>query len=112
MDSQGYIIYDLDNIEMERNMGGSGDDGLNPVGAGEMTDLHVANFCDAIRDGSQLNQPIAEGYKSPLLCHLGNIAQFSREALRCDPRNGHILGNASSTPLWSRSYEAGWKPQI
>ena len=37
---------------------------------------HIQNFVDAVRagDAALLNQPIVEGHKSTLLCHLGNIA--------------------------------------
>ena len=109
LDSQGYVLYDLENSIMEERLAGSGDDGLNPVGAGDLTDRHIANFCDAIRGKQVLTQPFSEGHKSAHLCHLGNIAQFSRQTLRCNPDTGAILGESSAKQLWGRSYEPGWE---
>jgi hypothetical protein len=85
---------------------------LNLTGAGDMTDLHIANFCAAVRGDAALNQPIAEGFKSPLLCHLGNIAQFTGSTLQCDASTGRILNNPEAEKLWSREYEPGWEPRI
>ena len=75
---------------------------------------HIANFIAAIRadDPSLLNSEITEGHKSTLLCHLGNIALRSGDALRCDPANGHILNSAAGEALWNRSYEPGWEPIV
>ncbi len=112
IDSNGYTFYDMKNEPMQTFAAGSGDDGLNPVGGGEMTDLHVGNFCEAVRSGQALRQPIAEGYKSALLCHLGNIAQFSGGALRCNPADGSIVDNPEASRLWGRSYQPGWEPVL
>jgi len=77
-----------------------------------MTGLHIDNFVDAIRTGSALRQPIEEGAKSVLLCHLGNIAQTTGRALRTDPSSGHILDDAEAMRLWQREYEPGWTPVV
>lgn len=75
---------------------------------------HVVNFLNAIRDGKPLalNTEIAEGYKSTLLCHLGNIAQRTGRALTCDPANGHILNDPQAMQFWSREYEKKWEPSV
>ncbi|MEZ4702334.1 MAG: Gfo/Idh/MocA family oxidoreductase [Rhodothermales bacterium] len=112
IDSSGYTFFDAKSTEMKTFAAGSGDDGLNPVGGGEMTDLHVGNFCEAIRGNAALRQPIAEGYKSAMLCHLGNIAQFTTGALQCDPASGAILHNDAANALWGRTYEPGWEPRL
>lgn len=109
---QGYMIHDLKGKEVERREIESKDNALNPVGAGVMTDQHVANFCEAIRGDAELTQPIAQGFKSPLLCHMGNIAQFSHSTLKCDPRSGKILDNPEAQKLWGRDYEPGWEPKL
>ncbi len=109
---QGFIVHDLKGKEVNRKMIDSDDDALNPVGAGMMTGLHVANFCESIRGDATLTQPIANGFKSPFLCHLGNIAQFSHSTLKCDPTSGKILKNPGVQKLWGREYEPGWEPSV
>jgi predicted dehydrogenase len=69
---------------------------------------HLANFRDAIIDGGKLHSPIAEGQKSTLLCHLGNIAYKTGRALACDPATGRIEGDAEAAALWGRTYAGGW----
>ena len=112
IDRDGYIVYDLKNKEVKSVMAKSESDGLNTVGADVLTDLHAANFLDAVRSGAALNQPIDEGHKSVLLCHLGNIAQATGSMLEIDPGNGHILNNPEAMKYWSRTYEAGWEPTV
>ena len=109
LDRDGYIVYDHDSNEVKRNMKGEQSDQLNTVGGGDMTDVHIQNFNNAIRDGESLNTPIDEGHKSVLLCHLGNIAQYSGKTLECDPSNGHIKDEAIMKKMCGRKYEAGWE---
>lgn len=113
VDRNGYIIYDMDNNEVDRNTAdGDGDSGLGIRAGGSMTDRHARNFVQAIRDGSKLNQPIDSGHKSVLLCHLGNITQYTGDALHLDPSNGRIVGNREAEEMWSRDYEPGWEPTV
>ncbi|RAJ10765.1 secreted protein [Chitinophaga skermanii] len=81
--------------------------------AGEQSDaIHIQNFLDTIRGNAKLNSEIAEGHKSTMLCHLGNIAQRSNSILQCDPKNGHILNNKeAAAKYWGRTYEKGWEPK-
>jgi len=73
---------------------------------------HFQNFVKAVRGEGTLTQPVDEGAKSVLLCHLANIAQRTSGTLHCDPSNGHILDNPEATGLWRRQYEPGWEPVI
>jgi predicted dehydrogenase len=75
---------------------------------------HIADFLRAIRRGEPLalNAEIAEGYKSTLLCHLGNIAHRTGRTLNCHPADGHIAGDHEAMQFWGREYEAGWEPQV
>ncbi len=75
---------------------------------------HLQNFLAAIRadDASLLNQPITEGHKSTLLCHLGNIAHRTGETVHCDPTNGHPQDNAAQMALWGREYEPSWRSAV
>ena len=76
--------------------------------------LHITNFLAAIRNDKplELNAEIAEGHKSTLMCHLGNIAQRTSHTLECDPSNGHIQHDRKAKSLWSREYESGWEPKV
>jgi predicted dehydrogenase len=112
MDRDGYIVYDLAGKEIRRSMNAQRGDGLNIVGGDALTDRHVQNFVDAIRDGATLNTPIDTGHTSVLLCHLGNIAQYTGMTLECDPTNGHVKNDAVMKRMWSRTYEPGWEPAV
>jgi predicted dehydrogenase len=112
IDRSGYIIYDNENNEVARRIRGDTVDALDTRGGGSLTDLHIANFLDSIRDDASPTAPIDAGHKSQLLCHLGNIAQRTEGALTCDPRNGRIVADADAEKLWSRDYEPGWEPKV
>ncbi|HLZ46657.1 MAG TPA: Gfo/Idh/MocA family oxidoreductase [Gemmatimonadales bacterium] len=112
LDRDGYVVYDLKNNIVKSALAAKAGDGLNITGDDEMTGLHIANFVDAVRTGAQLHQPIDQGAKSVLLCHLGNIAQFTGRALRIDPATGHILGDDAAMALWQRDYAPGWAPTV
>jgi hypothetical protein len=70
------------------------------------------NFLDAVRTGATLRQPIDQGVKSVLLCHLGNIAQHTGRMLRVDPASGRILDDKDAMKLWKREYAPGWEPVV
>ncbi|WP_143304712.1 Gfo/Idh/MocA family protein [Chitinophaga vietnamensis] len=81
--------------------------------AGEFYDaVHINNFLESIRGNAKLNSEINIGYRSTLLCLLGNIAQRTGRALNTDPANGHILHDADAMKLWQREYENGWAPKV
>ncbi|MEQ8791112.1 MAG: Gfo/Idh/MocA family oxidoreductase [Pirellulaceae bacterium] len=104
LESNGeHTVFDDKNKQVERTPSPS-------LGDAE----HLANFLDAIRNDAplSLNAEIEEGYKSTLLCHLGNIAQRTGRALKCNPENGHILDDAEAMTYWSREYEKGWEPKV
>ena len=98
----GYVIYDERDKEIKKETGDRGDD------------AHVENFLTAIRTDSplSLNAEIAEGHKSTLLCHLGNIAHRVGRLVNCDPTNGHVVGDDEAAALWKRDYEPGWEPKV
>ena len=75
---------------------------------------HMDNFLAAIRNDKPmtLNTEIAEGHKSTLLCHLGNISQRVGRTLDCDSANGHIQNDDEAMSLWQRDYAPGWVPQV
>jgi len=75
---------------------------------------HIVNFLEAIRGDKplSLNAEIAEGYKSTLLCHLGNMAYRTGHALKCDAKSGKVLDDPDAMALWQRAYEPGWEPKV
>lgn len=73
---------------------------------------HIDDFLSCVRTGEHPHSEIEGGYKSTLLCHLGNIAQRTSRALRTDPKNGRIIDDSSAEKLWSREYEPGWEPKV
>jgi predicted dehydrogenase len=100
IDGKGYTIFDKDGKEVRKDTGPASDA------------THATNLLDAIRSGAALNSEILEGHRSTLLCHLGNIAHRTGRALKCDPKDGRILGDAEAMKLWSREYEKGWEPKV
>jgi predicted dehydrogenase len=95
-----YTIYSLDGKVVDQATGTVSDA------------VHVRNFLEAIRNGQRLNSEIEEGHKSTLPCHLGNIAYRLGRTLRCDPKNGAIIGDTEAQQLWSREYHKGWEPSV
>ena len=112
MDRDGYVVYDLKNEVVKQSIATQASDGLNISADDDMTNLHIQNFVDGIRTGAPLHQPIDEGAKSVLLCHLGNIAQWTGRALRVDPATGHVQGDAAAMAYWQREYAPGWAPTV
>ena len=100
MTSAGYTVYDLKGKELTKN-------------PGKASDVpHFTNLVDCIRLGGKLNSEIAEGQKSTLLCHLGNIAYRSGHTLHCDPKTGKIVGDQAAEKFWGREYRPGWEPKV
>jgi predicted dehydrogenase len=112
MDRDGYVVYDLRDKVVKQSLATQTGDGLNVSADDDMTALHIANFVDAVRTGATLHQPIEEGAKSVLLCHLGNIAQWTGRALRVDAATGRIQGDEAAMAYWQREYAPGWTPTV
>ena len=111
LDRNGYVVYDNDNNEIKSDLNESKEDVLDTRGGGGMTAAHILNFLEAVRGKEKPRGPIDEGHKSVLLCHLGNIAQRTGRALRCDGKTGHIVDDSKAMKLWSREYASGWAPK-
>ncbi len=111
VDRDGYVVYDLKGQVIREVVAAKSADPLNVFADDEATGTHIANFIDAVRTGAALHQPIAEGAKSVLLCHLGNIAQSTGRALRIDAA-GHIIDDADAMRQWQREYAPGWTPVV
>lgn len=81
-------------------------------GAGQSE--HLLNFVEAIRrdDPGHLNQPILEGHKSTLLCHLGNIAFRTSGAVQTSSSDGHLLDSQIAQKHWARDYDPAWQADV
>jgi predicted dehydrogenase len=99
-DGSGYKTFDMKDKEIGQGTG-SGD-----------VRHHIANFLTCIRGGGRPNADIAEGVKSTLLCHLGNIAHRVNRVLTINEKDGHIVNDKEAMDLWSRDYRPGWEPKV
>ena len=98
-------IYDLNN-KVVREIKGKRE------GLFDFDTIHFANFLDGIREGKALRAEIAEGQKSTVLCHLGNIAWRTGHTINFDPQERKILGDKDASALVSRAYRKGWEPKV
>jgi predicted dehydrogenase len=95
----GYAAFDRRDQEIAKSTGSGGDA------------EHLKNWLDAIRGAAKLNADIEEGWKSTLLCHLGNIAWRSGRTVHFDPEARRLKPDRDAESLWSRDYRAGWEPK-
>ena len=113
LDRDGYVLYDLKNKVVKQNIEAKAGDGLELTGDDAAT---AAPHAELPRRDSDRRDAYAHRSptraKSVLLCHLGNIAQYTNRALKTDPKNGHILGDADATKYWSREYAPAWTPSV
>lgn len=109
-----YKILDEKNKVVKEVKQDSNRDVTNTVSPGgeRLDGIHLHNFLESIRGKEKLHSDISEGYRSTLLCLLGNIAQRTGRVLHCDPKNGHILQDEAAAAMWKRTYEPGWEPKI
>ena len=112
LDRDGYVLYDLKGKPSKQNIEAKAGNGLDLTGDDAATAQHMQNFLDAIRSGAALRAPITEGAKSVLLCHLGNITQYTGRKLTTDPKTGRIVGDAEAMKYWTRDYAPKWTPTV
>ncbi len=96
--NSNYTIFDRDGKEIGQNREGPSDV------------PHFTNFASAVREGETLNQPIADGQISAMLCHYGNMAYRSTGAVRVNPETGDLVDSPEGQKFWGReAYREGWK---
>lgn len=97
----GYVVYDMKGKEIEKQSGPASDV------------AHFQNFIDTVRGTAKSNSEIAEGQKSTLLCHLGNIAWRTGRTIHFDPATKKIVGDDDAIKrYWARQYREGWEPKV
>jgi predicted dehydrogenase len=109
-----YRIYDAGNKLVTESKDAATTDTINPLGPGENLDgYHFRNFINAVTKDTPLNAEVAEGHKSVLLCHLGNISQRVGRTLHCSAsEGGKIINDKDAQKLWTRDYQPGWEPTV
>ncbi len=108
-----YKIFDLEGNEIKAVEKKDKIDPRNPASPAQQLDgLHIQNFFEGIKNGTEVRSNIDSGHKSTLLVQLGNIAQRVGHSLEIDPENGHIMGDREAKKLWSRDYEKGWEMKL
>jgi len=95
-----YVVYDIKGKERQRVK----------INRGEIE--HLQNFVDSVRQKATPNAEIAEGVRSTLLCHLGNIALRTGQTVNYDPDQRKITGSPRAQALWQREYRSGWEPVV
>ena len=113
VDRAGYEIYDLQDkrIGEYRVPTPAATSSADLVGADSMTDRHFANLIAAIRTGTALNQPVAQGNVAVTMLQLSNVAYFTKRDLKVDGF-GTIQGDPQAEAMTRRAYERGWEPTI
>lgn len=112
LDRNSYLLYDNGN-KLIKEMAEAGDtQTLDTLGGGYLTDQHMLNLAQGIRESVSLAAPIEDAYISTQLCHLGQLALDHGGSLLTNPQNGHVMGNAKAQQAWGRTYEPGWEPTL
>jgi predicted dehydrogenase len=112
LDRAGYVQYDVKGAVVREVREAEIADGLDFAGNDAHTTAHIENFAAAVRTGEALRSPVSEIAKSILLCHLGNIAQYTGRKLQTDPKSGRIVGDQAAMKHWQRSYAPNWTPRV
>lgn len=114
IDRAGYEIYDKHDKQTDayKVSGPAATSASDLVGADSMTDMHFANFIDAIRTGAPLHQPIAQGNVAVTLMQLANISYFTQRGLQINSGSGAILNDAEAEGMTRRTYQEGWAPRV
>jgi predicted dehydrogenase len=112
LDRAGYVHYDLKGAVVREAPEAAIADALDFAGNDAHTTAHIENFANAVRTGEALRSPVSYVGKSLLLCHLGNIAQYTGRKLRLDRQSGRIIEDQEAMKFWQREYVPTWAPTI
>lgn len=112
--TEGAAIYGDEGWVLVTNSGWQGFDATGKVlkegKRGDALTPHVRNFLEAVktRKRETLNQEIASGHLSSVLCHAGNIAWRTGKKLRLDP-NTETFDDAEANKYLGREYRKGFE---
>jgi len=79
-----------------------------PHDRSELDLSHARSFADAVRGGGAPSAPIAEGHKSAVLCHLGNIAAVLNRRVEFDAGSEAVVGDEEAAAMMGRPYREPW----
>jgi len=98
INNSGWKGYDGDGKEIAKG------------GDSKAQELHIRNFLDAVksRRREDLNQEIAQGHVSSVMCHAGNIAWRTGKKLRFDPKT-ETFDDAEANKFLGREYRKGFE---
>jgi hypothetical protein len=109
VDRDGYQVFNLNDEKIDEYRTDTKTTTADLRSADSMTDLHIQNLVNAIREGEALRSPIHEGNIAVTMLQLSNIAWKVHRALRIDPSTGHVIDDPQASALCRREYEKGWE---
>jgi predicted dehydrogenase len=112
LDRDGYEVYSLDDKLLDRFRAEAKTSTADLLSMDAMTDLHVRNLINGIREGEALRSPIAEGNISVTMLQLSNVAWKVGRTLTLETAGGHPTGDPAAESMWRREYEPGWELKI
>jgi len=83
------------------------------AGGGDTTSVHAGKFAECLRNNDpNTAETIEDAVKSNLLTAAGNVSLLASEAVKIDPKTGHLADpKSASAKFWTRDYEPGWEPK-
>lgn len=109
VDRNGFEIYDREGKQTRAVSAAATSETTGTVGEGVLDVYHAGNLVDVIRGkAASLNSPIEEAHISTTICHLGNMAYRTNQALTVEGATGRP-SNAEAMKLWAVDYEPGWE---
>lgn len=80
--------------------------------AQQMQEPHVENFAACIAGDAKPAAPAAEGFRSAVMCHLGNIASVLNRRIEFCPKSMSIQNDTQAQAMESREYRAPWTLEV
>ncbi|MEW4923856.1 Gfo/Idh/MocA family oxidoreductase [Algibacter sp. 2305UL17-15] len=106
-----YKLYDRKGKLVKEYNSATKEAGTALGGGGSTSTKHVQNLFDTIRGKAKLTAPIDDASKSMAMVHYANIAYRINKGFDIDDKTG-MMYDRKAMALWSRTYEAGWKPEF
>src|SRR5205814_9438602 len=79
------------------------------VKGNDLDTAHARNFLDCVKSRELPAADIAEGHRSAVMCHLGNISTRLGRSLKWDAEKEQVIGDPEANTMLSRPYRGPWK---